>query len=79
MPTPEAMLTMLEAIKEYYIKTHKKVGIKPAGGISELVDAKNYVKLTYTVLGNTWLNNSLFRIGASRLADNVMNEIVKGI
>lgn len=77
--TPEAMLTMLEAIKEYYIKTHKKVGIKPAGGISELVDAKNYVKLTYTVLGNTWLNNSLFRIGASRLADNVMNEIVKGI
>lgn len=77
--TPEAMLTMLDAINEYYLKTNKKVGIKPAGGISEPADAINYVKLIYAVLGNTWLNNSLFRIGASRLADNVMNEIVKGI
>ncbi len=74
--TPEAYLIMLDTIKEYYNKTGRKIGIKPAGGISEPEDALLYYLLTLSVLGNEWMNNTLFRIGASRLADKVYNYII---
>lgn len=75
--TPEAMLIMLDTIKEYFEKTGKKIGIKPAGGISEVEDAIIYYSLVKEVLGSLWLSKKHFRIGASRLADNIYNEIIK--
>lgn len=75
--TPEAMLIMLDTIKEYYDNTGKMIGIKPAGGISETDEAIIYYLLVSEILGEKWLTNRYFRIGASRLADNVFNEIVK--
>jgi deoxyribose-phosphate aldolase len=74
--TLEAMLVMLDTIKEYYDKTGIRIGIKPAGGISEPEVAIDYYLLVKEVLGPEWLNNQLFRIGASRLANKVY-ELIK--
>lgn len=68
---------MLDTIKEYYDETGKMIGIKPAGGISEPNEAIIYYLLVMEVLGEKWLSNSYFRVGASRLADNIYNEIKK--
>ncbi len=75
--TLEAFLIMIDTVKEYYESTGKKIGLKPAGGISTTEDALKYYILVKNILGNEWLNNSLFRIGASRLADNVYNDLIK--
>jgi len=69
--TPEAVVVMLDTIKEYYKTTGNMIGLKPAGGISEPDDALLYYKLVKEIGGPDWLNNRLFRIGASRLADKV--------
>lgn len=73
--TKETVIVMLDVIKEHFKKTGKKIGIKPAGGISEPDMAMEYLKLVGHVLGHQWLNKDLFRIGASRLADKVYDEI----
>ncbi|MBN1132075.1 MAG: deoxyribose-phosphate aldolase [Bacteroidales bacterium] len=70
--TPEAMMVMCQAIKDYYNKTGKKIGIKPAGGISEPLTALNYYRIVEHVLGEEWLSAERFRIGASRLANRIM-------
>ncbi len=73
--TPEAFLIMLDTIREYFEKTGKIVGIKPAGGISTVKDAVTYYFLVKETLGDVWLTKDRFRIGASRLADNIFTEI----
>jgi len=73
--THEAFLIMLDTINEYVEATGKLVGIKPAGGISTPEEALNYYLLVQFVLGEKWLNHSLFRIGASRLAENLFHAI----
>jgi deoxyribose-phosphate aldolase len=74
--TPEAVYVMCEAIKEYHEKTGIKIGIKPAGGINCVRDAVIYYTIVKEVLGNEWLNNKLFRLGTSRLANMLLSEIV---
>jgi deoxyribose-phosphate aldolase len=66
---------MLQAIREYHRQTGKMIGIKPAGGISDPDKALNYYWLVKEVLGEQWLTPALFRIGASRLADQIINVI----
>jgi len=73
--TPEAFLIMLDTIKEYYEATGIKIGIKPAGGIATPDEAMIYYTLVQQVLGDQWLNKDMFRIGASRLATHIYNEI----
>lgn len=73
--TPEAAYVMCQAIKAYYEKTGRKVGFKPAGGINSVNDALVYYTLVKEVLGKEWLNNELFRIGTSRLANLLLSEI----
>ncbi|CAD5217364.1 unnamed protein product [Bursaphelenchus xylophilus] len=73
--TLEAAYVMLEVIKEYYEKTGKKIGFKPAGGIRTVQEALEYVYLIKIVLGDEWLTPKLFRIGASSLLDNVLKEL----
>lgn len=73
--TPEAVWAMLESIRDHYQRTGQMVGIKPAGGISEPAQAFLYANLVLYILGSQWLNNQYFRIGASRLADNIIKEL----
>jgi len=73
--TPEAAWVMCRAIKAYHEKTNLKVGFKAAGGIVETSDALKYIAIVKEVLGDEWLNNRLFRIGASRLANNLLTTI----
>jgi deoxyribose-phosphate aldolase len=72
--TPEAMYVMCEAIRDYHKETGRQAGIKPAGGISDASTAINYYLIVYDILGPDWMNSSLFRIGASRLANNLLGE-----
>lgn len=74
--TPEAALIMCEAIKEYYKETGRKVGFKAAGGIDSVKKALAYYTIVKEVLGEEWLNNELFRIGASRLANQLLSDIL---
>lgn len=74
--TPEAAFVMCNAIKEYYAQTGRKIGFKPAGGINTVHDALIYYTIVKTVLGEEWLNNELFRLGTSRLANLLLSEIV---
>lgn len=71
----EAAFVICTAIKEYHKKTGIKVGFKASGGISTTNDALKYYTIVKEVLGEDWCNNELFRIGASRLADKLLNSI----
>lgn len=74
--TLEAAYVMAMAIKEYYETTGNKVGFKAAGGVSTTADAVKYYTVIKEVLGEEWLNNDLFRIGTSRLANNLLGDIL---
>ncbi len=73
--TPEAAYVMCQAIREYYELTGVKIGFKPAGGISTVHDALVYYTIVKELLGEEWLNNKLFRIGTSRMANLLLSEI----
>ena len=73
--TPEAAYVMCQAIKEYHALTGNKIGFKPAGGINCVNDALIYYTIVKEVLGEEWLNNELFRLGTSRLANLLLSEI----
>ena len=75
--TPSVVLTMLEAIRDYKGKTGKKIGMKPAGGISTAKQAIQFLVMIKETLGNDWLSPKLFRFGASSLANDLLMQIVK--
>lgn len=74
--TPEAAYVMCEAIRDYYEQTGNKIGFKPAGGINTVNDALIYYTIVREVLGEEWLNNKLFRLGTSRLANLLLSDIL---
>ncbi len=74
--TPEAAYVMCNAIKEYHRDTGRKIGFKPAGGINTVKDALTYYTIVKEVLGKEWLNNQLFRLGTSRLANLLLSDIL---
>ena len=74
--TPEAAIVMCHAIKDYWMKTGRKVGFKPAGGIVTTDDAVLYLTIVKEILGDEWLTPDLFRIGASRLANNLLSDLL---
>jgi deoxyribose-phosphate aldolase len=73
--TPEAAFVVCKAISNFFSETGIKVGFKPAGGIVFSGDAINYYNIVNHCLGEEWLNNSLFRIGSSKLANNILSEV----
>jgi deoxyribose-phosphate aldolase len=73
--TLEAIMVMADTIKEYFEATGKKIGLKPAGGISDYPTALDFYHAVEHILGERWLNNKLFRIGASRLTDDVIKRL----
>ena len=75
--TPVVVLTMLEAIRDYYLQTGYKIGMKPAGGVSTAKQGIQYLVMVRETLGQGWLTPDLFRIGASSLANDVLMQIIK--
>ena len=73
--TPAAAIVMCQCIKRFYEVTGKKIGFKPAGGISSAKDAACYYAIVETILGNEWLCPELLRFGASRVTNNILSEL----
>lgn len=71
----QAAYVMCQCIKEYYEKTGRMVGFKPAGGVRTPEEAVSYYCIVKEVLGEQWLTNEYFRIGASGLANNLLSAI----
>ncbi len=70
-------LVMLEAIRDFYDDTGKRIGMKPAGGIKTSKDAIAYLVLVKETLGDDWLTSDLFRIGASSVLNDILMQIEK--
>ncbi len=75
--TPEVTLVMLEAIRDFYERTGKRIGMKPAGGIRESKTALRYLVMLNETLGALWMTPDLFRFGASTLANDVLMQLMK--
>lgn len=73
--TPVAAYVMCECIARYNEVTGKKIGFKPAGGISTAADALCYYSIVSSVLGKEWLNKELFRFGVSRVANSILSAV----
>lgn len=73
--TPAAAYVMCECIAKYHAATGKKIGFKPAGGISTAADALCYYRIVETILGKEWLNKELFRFGVSRVANSILSAV----
>ncbi|MDE6371679.1 MAG: deoxyribose-phosphate aldolase [Duncaniella sp.] len=72
-----AAYVMCQCIKEYYAKTQRMVGFKVSGGVSTTDEALRYYTIVKEVLGEKWVSsNEYFRIGASRLANNLLGDIL---
>lgn len=72
----EAAYIMASCIKEYFDKTGNMIGFKAAGGVATTEEAVQYYTIIKEVLGEQWLTNEYFRIGASRLANNLLSDIL---
>ena len=70
-------LVMLEAIRDFYHATGKKIGMKPAGGIANAKLALSYLVVLYETLGPEWMNADLFRLGASSLLNDILMQLRK--
>ncbi|KAM8980576.1 deoxyribose-phosphate aldolase isoform 1-T1 [Sarcophilus harrisii] len=68
-------IVMVRAIRDFYWKTGKKIGFKPAGGIRTAKDSLAWLSLIKEELGDDWLKPELFRIGASTLLSDIERQI----
>jgi deoxyribose-phosphate aldolase len=73
--TQEATYIMCQVIKEYFLITGNKIGIKVSGGIRTAEDAVKYYTIIKNILGEKWLNKDYFRIGASSLDKDIIGRI----
>jgi deoxyribose-phosphate aldolase len=75
--TPPVVLVMLEAVRDFFALTGKKIGVKPAGGIRTTKDAIKQLVLVNETTGPEWLSPKLFRIGASALLNDLLMQRMK--
>jgi deoxyribose-phosphate aldolase len=68
---------MIEAIRDFYLATGTAIGMKPAGGIKNAKQALHYLVAVKETLGDTWLNSSRYRFGASSLLNDLLRQIEK--
>ena len=73
--TPTAAYVMCECIRRYYEVTGRKVGFKAAGGVSTAREALCYYCIVESILGRAWTGKDLFRLGVSRLGNNLAGAI----
>jgi len=70
--TPPVTLIMLEAVRDFYASTGRRVGVKPAGGIRTSKDAISYLVIVNETTGPEWLDPDWFRFGASTLLNDLL-------
>ena len=70
-------LVMLEAIRDVYEETGRRVGFKPAGGIRNAKQAIQHLVLVHETLGVDWLTPDLYRFGASSLLNDILMQLRK--
>ena len=75
--TPPVVLVMLEAVRDFYRLSGRKIGVKPAGGIRTTKDAIKQLVLVKETAGSDWLTPNLFRIGASALLNDLLMQRMK--
>lgn len=75
--TPGVVLVMLEAIRDFYLESGRRIGMKPAGGIRTSKQALHLLVMVKETLGDAWLTPDLFRIGASTLTNDLLMQLVK--
>lgn len=75
--TQPVTLVMLEAIRDYWYATGRRVGMKPAGGIRTSKEALQYLVMLKETLGSDWLSPDYFRFGASTLLNELLMQLVK--
>jgi deoxyribose-phosphate aldolase len=75
--TPSVVLVMLEAIRDHYLETGRRVGMKPAGGVRTSKQALHLLVLVKETLGDAWLTPDLFRIGASTVTNDLLMQLAK--
>jgi deoxyribose-phosphate aldolase len=75
--TPPVTLVMLEAIRDHFYATGRRIGMKPAGGVRTAKQALHYLVILKETLGDAWLTPDLFRFGASALLNDVLMQLEK--
>jgi deoxyribose-phosphate aldolase len=75
--TLPSALCMMEAARDFYHETGRKVGVKVAGGVRQSKQAVQYLILLHETLGPEWMGPTMFRIGASTLLNDVLMQIDK--
>jgi deoxyribose-phosphate aldolase len=75
--TLPVQLVMLEAIRDVFHETGRRVGMKPAGGIRTAKNAIQYLVQVHETLGPDWLTADLYRLGASSLVNDILMQIRK--
>src|SRR4051794_976420 len=75
--TPPVTLIMLEAVRDWFARTGRRVGVKPAGGIRTSKDAIRYLVMVNETAGPEWLTPDLFRFGASTLLNDLLMQRAK--
>ena len=75
--TPGVVLVMLEAIRDFYFATGRRIGMKPAGGVRTTKQALHLLVIVKETLGDAWLTPARFRLGASTLTNDLLMQLVK--
>ncbi len=70
-------LCMLEAVRDVYAETGRRVGFKPAGGIRQAKQAIQHLVVVNETLGEEWLTPDLYRLGASSLLNDILMQLRK--
>jgi deoxyribose-phosphate aldolase len=70
-------LCMLEAVRDVYEETGRRIGFKAAGGIRQSKQAIQHLVLVHETLGPDWLTPDLYRLGASSLLNDILMQLRK--
>jgi len=70
-------LVMVETVRDHFLATGKRIGVKPAGGIRTAKEALQYLVMVKETAGDAWLTADLFRFGASSLLGDVELQLAK--
>lgn len=70
-------LILVETVRDHFLATGKRVGVKPAGGIRTAKEALQYLVMVKETIGDDWLTPDLFRFGASSLLGDVELQLAK--
>ena len=75
--TMPVTLVMLEAIRDELLRSGRRIGMKPAGGIRTAKQSLHYLVMVKETLGDGWLSPTMFRFGASSLLNDLLRQLVK--